>query len=138
MSVHSKVKGPYKSDVQKEPRTRSSDKDFTVLPLTEVMNKVLEAGLGRTLWSFFNEDLSVWGIEGIAEFCRSMLSADILDGISSSDLFVAANIESISNSFWDCQSKVQSSASRDGAKSVDDTPGFVESHLAIWAASGDK
>lgn len=105
--------------------------------MAKVADKVMPA---RNRWAslrMFDDDLSIRGVSCISYFGRSIFTAHVFESVSSSDRFVTADIESVSNCFGDCQAKVQRSTSGNCTKTVDDSPRLVESRLTVWTTSVD-
>ena len=127
----------YKRNIQNEPRASSSEEDFAVLPLTKMANEVVETGFGGPIGGLFNKDLRIRRVSDVAQSRRTMLAADVLDSIGGSDFLVTVDIESVTNSFGDCETEVEGKASGHSTESVDDTPRLIEGNLTSRVASSN-
>lgn len=120
-------------DIEEEPGTCRSKKDFAVLPLTDVRKEVGPRCLGGLE---LRSSLAHGGHAG--HFIRNTFSSARKVGLDVRTTLddIARDVKSVSRSLRDGQTEVESNAAWHCTHSNDDTPHLVDSNVADSIASG--
>jgi hypothetical protein len=112
--------------VKHEPRTRGTEKNLAILPLTIVPEEVFETSLGDNQVLGLLETLSASELVGFTLVLADHVSLDIVMRL----LNITGHIECVSGSFWDGETVVESNACGNSAESDENSPHFVSGQSA--------
>jgi len=123
------------SNIEEEPRTSSSEKDLSVLPLAVVAPEVAEG----TLWNGKLVGVVADGLDtGNLIWNTLWLVVEVRLDVGASLDDIARDIKGVTRSLWDGKTVVESDATWNGTHSDDDTPHLVDGKTADTTTVGNR